>query len=78
MNKTTQNLKELLMELSMKEELLKKRDQTTQELKEKLSNMGISTPEQLAAKKQELSSELNNLFEELEKYKIKLDKALED
>jgi hypothetical protein len=40
--------------------------------------MGISTPEQLAAKKQELSSELNNLFEELEKYKIKLDKALED
>jgi hypothetical protein len=78
MNKTTQNLKELLMELSMKEELLKKRDQTTQELKEKLSNMGISTPEQLAAKKQELSSELNNLFEELEEYKIKLDKALED
>ncbi len=58
--------------------MIKKKQKTVEEIKIALLEMGISTPQQLQEKQEELAVELLNMIKQLKEYKEELDTVLDN
>ncbi len=73
-----QEMNKLITEIQTREEMVKKKQKTVEEVRTALLEMGITTPQKLQQKQEELEVELLDLIKQLKEYREELDTVLDN